>query len=156
MCVGAVVCICSMPCSWLNGAGRWAQEVEGGYCFHPNDIQNACPDKKFNVVLQLVTSSTFILSDSWVSHFMPWWPLPGTAVWMWPLSLAQFGFWGAVKDWLLPHPVCGLLLLSKTNTEYNSLSCSKLGMPKQDIRCCILEIDTGNQYDSACGQKLRH
>lgn len=140
---------------WMEQEGghrRWRV----GIAFIQMTYRMLALTKKFNVVLQLVTSSTFILSDSWVSHFMPWWPLPGTAVWMWPLSLAQFDFWGAVKDWLLPHPVCGLLLLSKTNTEYNSLSCSKLGMPKEDIRCCILEIDTGNQYDSACGQNLRH
>lgn len=83
---------------------------EGGYYIHPTDTDNAYTvKKKFNVLVQLVTFSTFILSDSSVSHSMPWWPVPGTAVWMWALSLAQLWFQRSCEGFSSPGQISFLL-----------------------------------------------
>lgn len=72
--------VCVGSCLHLLNAlfvTEWSRKVGTGggdsaYYFHPSDIQKAYTAKKFNVLVQLTTFSTFILSDSLVSHFVTW------------------------------------------------------------------------------------
>lgn len=50
-----------------TGGGEWILCT-----FTQLNTQNSYTDKKFNDLVELVTFSTFMLSDRLVSHFTPW------------------------------------------------------------------------------------
>lgn len=148
MCVGS--------CLHLHNVlfmAEWSRKVgtawgEGGYYFHPSDVQKAArTSRKLNILVLLAAFSIFILSDSLVLHFVPRWPLSWNSsvevalkVGSTLVSEELFGLCSSRAELLCPG--CVLLHSEKKYIQYCSLSCSPLAMPKWDIECCVLYLLT--------------